>query len=267
MNILSHARLPSTICATLLSVALSGCGGAAGSAGELAPTPVAAADYDDIAAHCSTSKPDPAAPVRDGWITTFPLINNSRNHAATIVSPDGSSSAWQEPIVLTVPISDYRGVTGQFFPSGYGEPSWVMGASFPTVLPKHAVACIVQLPKLKYTETLPYTGADGNAVVAPYSLSWNSYWDATLPIGRLAGYPVDGFEFVSNFVPREGRSFFVLDKSRFASAQGLSICYLAPKTSNWDCVTPSTADIGSSWQVSRSGMQPGAYVLTSATRR
>jgi hypothetical protein len=140
------------------------------------------------------------------------------------------------------------------------------------VLPKQAVACVVQLTKIKYTPPLDLTAFPGWATsglatpVPPYSLSWKSYWDTALPLDRLAGYPEDGFEFVSNFVAREGKSFFNLDKARFASAQGLSICYLAPKTVTWDCATPTSFDLGATWQVGRPGMQPGAYVLVSAAR-
>jgi hypothetical protein len=247
---------------TLLAAILSGCGGA----GEEAVPPAVAADYDAISSYCAADKPDPSAPVRDGWITTSPYINSGLNNAATIVSPDGSSGAWADPILLKLALHDYRGVAGPLVPSGYLDSRWAMGALIPTVLPRQAVACTVQLSKLNYT-TLPTIVAGRVQNVTTYSLAWKSYWDAVVPVDRLAGYAIDGFEFVSNFVPNEGLSFFVLDKARYASVAGLSICYRAPGGASWDCATPTNADLGYGWQLTRPGMKPGTYVLLSATPR
>jgi len=255
--------LQPVVIAALLAAALSACGG--GAADEAVPA-ASAGDYDAIAAYCGADKPDPSAPVRDGWISGWPYLNNGLNNAATIVSQDGSSTAWADPIVMKVELNDYRGVSGNLIPKGTVD-RWSMGASIPTVLPRRAVACTTQLSKM-VRNTQPVIEPGGLVgSVTTYTLGWNSYWDKALPLDRLNGYAVDGFEFVGNFTPGSGQAFFVIDKAKFASSAGLSICYLAPGSSTWDCTTPSSTDLGYGWQLTRPGIKPGAYMLVSATPR
>lgn len=251
------------IAAVLLAAALSGCG--AGTGDEAVPA-ATAGDDDAIAAYCAADKPDPSAPARDGWISSSPYLNDNLNNAATIVAPDGSSTAWADPIVMKVALNDYRGVSGPLIPKGTVE-RWSMGASIPTLLPRRAVACTTRLSKMvRNTQLLVQPGGVPQTTMT-YALTWKSYWDKALPLARLNGYPVDGFEFVGNFTPRDGLAFFVLDKTKFASSTGLSICYLAPGSGNWDCATPAGTDLGYGWQLTRAGIKPGAYMLVSATPR
>jgi len=249
--------------ATLLATALSGCGGGAGE--EDIPT-ANAGDYDAIASYCGAEQPNPSAPVRDGWISSSPYLNDNLNNAATIVSADGSSTAWDTPIVMKVALSDYRGVSGNLIPRGTVS-RWSMGASIPTVLPRHAVACTTQLSKMarNMQPVIEPGGLVGN--ITTYTLGWKSYWDKALPLDRLSGYAVDGFEFVGNFTPGSGQAFFTVGKTQFASTAGLSICYLAPGSASWDCALPAATDLGDSWQLARPGMKPGAWMLVASAPR
>lgn len=267
------ARLAAA-CALPLTLMLAGCGGVAGSGEDsaAAPAAVAGADYRDIVSYCEADESVPGGRTGNGWVTAVETLANGINHSATLISPDGNPSVWNEWIALTVPVFDYRGVASSFGLSPNLIQTRVMGAAFPTVLPKSAVACVIQLSKITYTRPLDlsalpgWTGSAPATPSLPYSLSWKSYWDAPLPFASLPGYAVDGFEFVSNFIPREGKAYFNLQKARFASVQGLSICYLAPRTATWDCATPTIVDLGASWQVGRPGMKPGSYLLVAAAR-
>lgn len=259
---LTTLRKPAAI-AALLAAALSGCGG--GAADEDIPA-ASAGDHDAIADYCGADKANPSEPARGGWNLSWPYLNDNLNNAATIVSPDGSSTAWDDPIVMKVALNDYRGVSGNLIPKGSVE-RWSMGASIPTVLPKRAVACTTQLSKMvrNAQPVIEPGGLFGS--VTTYTLAWKSYWDKALPIDRLSGHAIDGFEFVGNFAPGNGQAFFVVDKMKFAAAAGLSICYLAPGSANWDCATPASTDLGYGWQLTRPGIRPGAYMLVAATPR
>jgi hypothetical protein len=257
------ALLKPLIIVTLLASALSACG--AGTGDDAVPA-AAGGGYDAIASYCGADKPNAAQPVRDGWGSSWPYLNDNLNNAATIVSPDGSSTAWDEPIVMKVEFNDYRGVSGPMIAKGSVE-RWSMGASIPTLLPKRAVACTTQLSK-KVRNTQPVIEPGGViGSVTTYTLAWKSYWDRALPLDRLNGYAVDGFEFVANFTPGSGQAFFVMDKTRFAGTAGLSVCYLAPGSVNWDCAVPASTDLGYGWQLTRPGMKPGAWMLVSASPR
>lgn len=239
------------------ALALSACGGASSSAPD-APAPDAGL-YAELIAYCGASQPTALDASRDGWVT------NMGQDASAIVSASGNSSEWQDPIVMKVNIQDLRGRSGNVILSGYGEPEWVMGVTIPTLLAAKSVACIKRVAKLTY----PVSSSVGLGNIAGQvqgpTLSWQSYWNRAVPVDQLPGYRVDGFEFVSNFTPRDGQVYFTANKTSFPSAQNLSVCYLAPNTKQWDCSQPTISDQGKNWQVFVRGVKPGVYILNSST--
>jgi hypothetical protein len=78
----------------------------------------------------------------------------------------------------------------------------------------------------------------------------------------LPGHVIDGFELVADFAPVDATVFFYLLKSRTASPQSLSICYLAPAAGSWDCTRANATDAGNNWGVARAGAAAGVYVVT-----
>jgi hypothetical protein len=203
----------------------------------------------------------------NGWVTATELLSNGLNQAATLVSHDGNRSVWDQPVALAVPAFDYRHASAQLAVAPGGAASQSMGASFVSLMPQGAVACVTQLTRIRYTPPpnfngIPgWSGADPTLPVQLYSLAWTSYWRSDLGLGQLPGSAIDGFELVANFAPREGRAFFRLDKSRFASVQDAVVCHQAPASAAWDCAAPVVTDLGSAWQLVRANLQPGAYVL------
>jgi hypothetical protein len=95
------------------------------------------------------------------------------------------------------------------------------------------------------------------------SLTWTSRWDKAVPVQRLPGYPVNGFEFVANFEPEDGRVFFQIPKARFNDPSSLAVCHLPAYAAQWACSQPLTADAGENWHMSSKGVKQGVYVLVS----
>lgn len=248
-----------------MAIALTGCGGGGASSEPAAPS-ANAAMFKDLISYCGASQPTAEDASRDGWVSEFPSFNNGSTYqSSSIVSASGSKSAWEDPIVMKVGVRDYRGVTGSFVPSGYGKPEWLMGASIPTVLDAQSVACVTQVARVKHPVD-PLAGIPNvpHPDLSP-TLNWQSFWSRMVPVEQLSGYHVDGFEFVSNFSPSDGQVYFIVDKSRFQSPQNLSICYLAPTATQWDCAQPTIADQGANWQIYKRGVKQGVYILNSTT--
>ncbi|WP_426079011.1 hypothetical protein [Janthinobacterium sp. PSPC3-1] len=232
-------------------LALSACGGAAGG-GKPASAPADASQYQAIAGYCGIKAPASAG-APDGWSVTTTTLDRLMYSASSIISAAGSSEAFDDGISLKINISDYRGGDGPQVGRGATRPEWVMGAVIPTAFAAQSVACVVHLSKLRNV----YTTAQG----------WTTYWHGSLPMAQLPGHVIDGFEFVSNFAPKAGALFFVLDKVGFGNLQAPSLCYLAPQKTQWECAAASLVDAGANWEVRATGMRPGAYVLVSTSRR
>lgn len=257
-----------------LALSLAGCG--AGAQDDSQPVPVLATGVDGpgLVEYCKidTSRPGGGTGAGNGWVNGTELLGGGVNQAATLVSHDGNDTLWDTQVVLRVPLFDARTMPAQSVSPPQFSQTLAMGATFPTLLPKGALGCVTQLAKVRYTPPPNLNAVPGWAnsglelTWQAYSFSWKSYWDPVLPTGGLPGVPVDGFEFIANFTPREGQAVFNLDKTRFASTQGLSVCFLAPGTATWDCGTPALSDLGTVWQLTRNGMKPGAYLLVAATR-
>ncbi|MEW6022510.1 MAG: hypothetical protein AB1807_10255 [Pseudomonadota bacterium] len=267
-----HTRFPHILltCFTLpLALGLAGCGAGADDGEQEPPALLAGVDSGDIVDYCQVdmSRPGGGSGAGNGWVTATELLSNGLNQAATLVSHDGNRSVWDQPVALAVPAFDYRHASAQLAVAPGGAASQSMGASFVSLMPQGAVACVTQLTRIRYTPPpnfngIPgWSGADPTLPVQLYSLAWTGYWRPDLGLGQLPGTPIDGFELVANFAPREGRAFFKLDKSRFASVQDAVVCHQAPASAAWDCAAPVVTDLGGAWQLVRANLQPGAYVL------
>ncbi len=234
------------------ALGLGGCGaGADTPSNDAAPALVDSAMYRDVMSYCRMTEPAAADAARDGWNTY--LLNSDQFWTVTtgMVSVGGSSSAWDTPLSLHVPLNNSA--------SGYGEPDWSMGVRIPTVLGKQSAACVRQA---SHTLTSPQPNIPG--VPNPplvFRTVWDSYWDRTIPLASLPGRAVYGFEFVSNFTPTGGEVFFRAGKAGVGEPSALSVCYLAPKSVQFSCAQPGVADAGKDWQLAVRSPKQGVYVL------
>lgn len=236
-------------CATVLA----GCGAGTGS-GTPAQS-VDAAAYASTVAYCGISEPSATAVQSGSWSLVGPTmrLGAPTYDLETIVSPAGSLESVPIQVQMQVDGHDYRGVTGPLVPPGVVEQHRNMGVVFWSLLPPKSAACVAGLAKL-----MPLSGASN---VGRFTLNWSSKWAPNVSFAGVPGTVIDGFEFASTFASPDGKAFFFLPKSRFPSAQGLSMCYLAAAGGNWDCSASSVSDGGSYWSIERSGARPGVYVI------
>jgi hypothetical protein len=236
---------------------LPGCGGAAGEEqqhGAVAASDVAA--YAGTLAYCGSR--EPVGAEADSFDVTWPSHAGPADYDVNaIVSPAGYVNPTGPAQRLQVDIHDYRGVKDTVLKAGYIEPAWKMGISFKPGLSPKSAACVASLGKLTPTPVPP--GSFNTA--GTYTLAWRSKWASPVPVERVPGVVIDGFELVSNFSPADAVVFFVMAKSRLASTSGVSICYLAPGALQWDCAAASVSDLGTNWGFNRLGSQAGVYVL------
>jgi len=247
MNIKKTVSLPAlTIVAAF---ALSACGGILPSEPE-APA-VDVARFDELVTYCGATQPTALDASRQGWVG-----GGSGEESNAIVSASGSFSDLQNRITMGVNIHTGSGSSG-----GYGQP--LMGVAFPTLLAPKSVACIKRMVKQDYSN-VPVQGLENVVYAASKpTLVWQSYWSRAVSLYQLPGTPVDGFEFVGNFTPKDGTVYFTANKISFPSAQNLSICYLTPNVTQWNCSQPTIADQGANWQVFIGGLKQGVYILNS----
>lgn len=238
--------------ATVLALVLSGCGAGAG----VEDAPAAdAGTYQQIASYCQTTPPGPGEAVRDGWVMNSSFSgytgrDSYRYETNAIISANGSTAEGLGPVSLKVGVYDYRGLASnaQFITPGYANPATGMGAVLSGTMSAKSVACVAQLAKI------------GWAAVGA-TMHWRSFWNDVVPMSQLPGYQIDGFEFVGNFNPADGRVYFILEKQRHPAPQAYSVCYLAPGTTQWKCSQPELSDQGATWQVGIRGLAQGVYVL------
>ena len=248
-----HTRKPNLQhLAIVLNLALlAGCGAGAGEEEDAPPADMAA--YTETMAFCGVTEPTGQAALHGGLSHTSPSnYGNPTYDASAVVSPRGAELTYT--LHMKVPVHDYRGVSGTIIPSGQVEPESGMGVLLGGRVPAGA-ACVRSLAKLAWPPAIPGVPNYG------YTLGWKSRWSAAVPVANVPGAVVDGFEFVSSFTPPDARTFFILSKTRLASTQGASICYLAPAGTSWDCKAPSVSDLGKEWGLVRPGAQAGVYVL------
>lgn len=236
----------------LLGVALSvaGCGAGAGG-GDPEPAPVDSGMYRDLLSYCRVSEPAGIDATRDGWSTYLLNFDQYGTVTTGMVSVAGSSSQWEMPLTLYVPLNAGA--------SAYGEPEWTMGVRIPTVLGKQSVACVRQASHTFTPQALNIPGSPKPTVM--FQTVWDSYWDRAIPISTLPGRAVFGFEFVSNFTPTGGDVFFHVGKKGVTAPSAMSVCYLVPRSAQWSCAQPGVADAGKDWQISVRAPKQGVYVL------
>jgi hypothetical protein len=248
-NNMTHAIFLSLLGAVF---SLSGCGAGLETGGnDPAPAVADSGMYRDVMAYCRIAEPVGIDATRDGW-TTYLLSSDQYWTVTTgMVSAAGSSSQWETPLTLYVPLNNGAGA--------YGEPAWSMGVRMPTVLGKQSVACVRQA---SHTFTPPQLNIPGVPNPPPvFQTVWDSYSDRAIPVSTLPGRAVYGFEFVSNFAPLSGEVFFRTGKASVDAPSALSVCYLAPKSVQWSCAQPGVADAGKDWQLSVRTPKQGVYVL------
>lgn len=249
------------VAAAAVSVLLSGCGAGAGDdgvpGGNNDPTAYAATlDY------CGSVEPTGNSAQPGGWDLTSPHHPGASLYdVSALVSVGGARGPSSLTPSLLVDVHDYRAVTGSFLPAAYVEPEWKMGIGFFSVFAARSAACVVSLAKLMpaSTASVPLAGLFNPGT---YTVTWRSKWSTAVPVERVPGKVVDGFEFVGNFVPQGGQVYFTISKRRLADAQDIAICYLAPAGTQWDCAPATVADLAKDWQFSRAHGQVGVYVLT-----
>jgi hypothetical protein len=240
-----------------LGAAVSGCGAGADDVPTGGNDPAAYAATLD---YCGSVEPTGNSAQPGGWDITSPHHSGAPLYDVNaLVSAGGAHGPSTLAPVLQVEVRDYRNVPASFLPAAYVEPAWKMGIGFLPVFAPRSAACVAGLAKLTPVAgagPAPWASSPGT-----YMLSWRSKWSAAIPVERLPGKIVDGFEFVSNFVPQGAQVFFVVSKTRLASTQGVSICYLAPAATQWDCAAAAAADRGKDWQLYRAHGEAGMYVL------
>ncbi|MDB5962745.1 MAG: hypothetical protein JWP59_4039 [Massilia sp.] len=248
-----HCQLRRSTLSLVLMTLLAGCG--AGGAGPSA-TPEASV-YAETMFYCGSQEPTGASTQHGGLNVTSTMRSSAPFYdVSAMVSPAGAASP-TIPVRLQVDTHNYSAVTGSFHMPGYGDPQSKMGVNFASVLPARSAACVAGLAKLTSAPVAP-----GAADVGRYFLSWRSKWSNSVSLAGLPGRVIDGFELVADFTPVDATVFFFLLKSRTASTQGLSICYLAPAASSWDCAAATATDAGNNWGAARAGAAAGVYVIT-----
>lgn len=251
-----------------LATGLAACGGGLSDMDKPSVPTANSALYTDLMSYCEMSEPTGAAATNDGWNTRLSYFMGGRSgySGSGMVSPAGSSHDWSDPLKLTVPSSDYRGVSGRIVTSGYGKPEWRMGVAIPTVFSPKSVACVVQIARIHSTRDIIAVLAPDTKITVPGTpptLIWKSFWNSQVPVSQLSGYQVDGFEFVSNFQPTEGIAYFVVDKAAHSTPHSMTICHLPAGGVQWACAPAGVTDLGENWQLAIQGVTPGAYVLVS----
>lgn len=265
---------PMTLLSAGLSLLLAACGGGAGLPDSEERLPVAAVDRQQTAAvrdYCAIGAPlRQAASADDAGFSYQP---GSPWHAgAGLMLAVSSVYAWGrtdtqggggfDVLRLGTPVNDYR----SFDPSatlGIGAaPSQRLGMGL-LVEPRfddQAAACVKPVTVVRYRQVL----LPGSGWVQLRSLGWESMQAETVPVQTLPGAALDGFEFVANYLPLEGRVFFALAKNQLADPQAAQLCHLAPGAGAWRCLRPQLRDGGDLWELTAPEARPGVYVLVSS---
>lgn len=267
-----HALTPWA--AGLLSLLLSACGGGAALDAE-ERLPVAAVDKAQTAAvrdYCAISAPlRQAASADEAGFSYEP--GSSWHGGEGLMLTVSSVYAWGrsdtqdgggfEALRLGSSVNDYRGFNAAGNTVGIGAaaaPRLGMGLLVEPRFDDQAAACVKPVSVLRSRQIL----LPGSGWVQSKTLSWESRQAEALPMQSLPGAALDGFEFVTNYLPLEGRVFFALAKSQLADAQAAQLCHLAPGAGSWRCFKPQLRDGGELWELTASQAHPGVYVLVSS---
>jgi len=94
-----------------------------------------------------------------------------------------------------------------------------------------------------------------------------SFAARTVPIGALLGTVLDGFGFVSNFVPAGGQAVFYLRKSQGTNPTQTQICFMPQSGGGWSCAAPTVLGDGTLWRLESLEYRQGVYMLVSSSPR
>jgi|SRR5471030_44858 len=260
----NYLRLAPLVLSTAMALlSLTGCGAGLANAVDKQALPTAdASQYQPLLDYCGASTP----PQGTDWNWQQPYHSTNGNlgyQSSTVASANGNSNVSTGTMNLSVAVNDYRGVSGQYVANAAADGAAAMGVSIAPLFGPQSVACVS--PVSRFQAPPPsYTDVPVDPRTQLPTLVWSSYWNHNaVPVAQAGGYAVDAFEFVSNFAPSSSSVFFTVPKSRFASAQNMPVCFLAPHSAQWSCSQPTITDQSDHWTLSLSGAQQGVYLLKS----
>ena len=269
----SSCNKPTFLASTALAlvVTLTGCGGG-GSDANVAPKPASAemvASFNSIAQSCGEETRLPTATPSAGHTNRLlysMLRGRDSQDVSNIFTTGGSEAVNDIMSVLKVGVRDWRGITtGAYVDVGSALPGAGMGIQMRPTMASASIACVKSVSWLKSPPYSPLTPTL-NSPIPERTLFWTSREQATLPIGTLGSYPVDGFELVGNFIPASGVAFFSVTKGDVADPSAIQICVLPNQGGTWSCSLPKISDDTNRWTFSVGGARPGVYMLTSSHR-
>ena len=250
-----------------LALLLTGCGG--GSDNDTvatAATPDMVASFNSVADYCGIAETMPVTSPLSGYIEKPKYYKNrdGRMEEVSAMFSTGGAGGAELSSDFRVDFSDFRGITtGAYVDKGSSTPNVGMGMHLVPNMQPGSIACIKSVAWLKKIASAPQPTSPTNAL-PERTLVWESYVQPSLPIASLGAYPVDGFELVSNFTPRQGLAYFSVKKSTLPDASAVHICHLPGKAVTWNCMTPKITEQEDRWFFSIEASQPGTYLLTSS---
>lgn len=257
-----------TLSSLALALMLTGCGGGASDndTPSTAATPDMVASFNSVADYCGIQETMPVASPSSGYIEKPKYYKNrdGRMEEVSAMFSTGGGGGAEFSSDFRVDFSDYRDITtGAYVDKGSSNPNIGMGMHLVPNMQAGSIACIKSVAWLKTMTSAPQSTSP-TYTVPERTLVWESYVQPSLPIASLGAYPVDGFELVSNFTPRQGLAYFSVKKSSLPDASAVHICQLPGKATTWNCLTPKVTEQEDRWFFSIEASQPGTYLLTSS---
>lgn len=177
------------------------------------------------------------------------LLNGYEGSVTLLTSPTGYSYAGLE-VALNVPMRDLRNVTQTGYPTA--DPTDSMGVEMGSAFAPGSVGCVAGVSRV----------FDVNNV---HLVSWTSEKLVDVPVERLLGVAVNGFEFTHNFATTEATAVFRMNKSALSDPAAAAICQIT-FSGEVDCATPDVRDSsdGQQWELRLPMTTPGVYMLTAS---
>lgn len=175
------------------------------------------------------------------------LLNGYEGSVTVLTSPTGYSYAGLE-VTLNVPMKDLRNVTQNGYPTAESTDS--MGVEMGSVFAPGSVGCVAGVSRV----------FDVNNA---HLVSWTSERLIDVPVERLLGVAVNGFEFTHNFATTEATAVFRMSKSALTDPAVAAICQIS-FSGDVDCSTPDVRESsdGQQWELRLPMTTPGVYMLT-----
>ncbi|MDP3626135.1 MAG: hypothetical protein U1C47_18065 [Hydrogenophaga sp.] len=260
-----------------LSLLLSACGGGGSEADGGDGFPVPAADVAlrlAIQDYCQLDPLDPAD-FRDGAGYSFSPVSLWRHSSNAGTTHDEMASVRahglnnypvMDVMTLKTTVQDHRGFTqGPNVGIGVADGRFSQGVSIPDLFADKAVACVKSVSQKEPVFTFP---PDPTALPSA-RLVWQSFASPTVPVERLPGNALDGFELVANFQAFFGLVYFSIPAGVVADANTVSVCHLPQSggaSSSWNCQVPAVVPVEGGVQFQVRTTAPGVYMLVSSQR-